>query len=120
MKYLCLIHTNPDVWAAHSQREVDQLVTDHFDYDKSLRKSGHMVTAWALQDPETATIVTMRNGRISTTDGPFAETKEEIGGFYLIEARDLNEAIQVAGNIPSARWGAVEVRPIRELVKPEL
>ena len=120
MKYLCLIHTNPEVWARHSEREVDQLVSDHFEYDESLRKSGQMVTAWALQPPDTATIVRMRDGRISATDGPFAETKEEIGGFYLIEARDLNEAIQVAGNIPSARWGTVEVRPIRELVRPTL
>jgi hypothetical protein len=120
MKYLCLIHTNPEVWARHSEHEVDQLVSDHFEYDESLRKSGQMVTAWALQPPDSATIVRMRDGRISATDGPFAETKEEIGGFYLIEARDLNEAIQVAGNIPSARWGTVEVRPIRELVRPTL
>ena len=74
-----------------------------------------LVAAEALQPVETATTVRVRNGRVSVTDGPFAETKEQLAGFYLIEARDLNEAIQVAGKIPPAREGSIEVRPVRQL-----
>ncbi len=84
-------------------------------YDDALRKAGHLVVAHALQPVEAATTVRVRNGKLSTTDGPFAETKEQLGGFILIEARDLNEAIQVAAKIPLARRGSIEVRPIREI-----
>jgi hypothetical protein len=80
-----------------------------------LRKSGLLIAAEALQPVETATTVRVRNGKVSISDGPFAETKEHLAGFYLIEARDLNDAIQVASKIPPAREGSVEVRPIREL-----
>ncbi|MEX0851980.1 MAG: YciI family protein [Bauldia sp.] len=118
MKYLCLIYGDPEVWEAKGQGEVDGLVRDHFDYDDALRRGGQMITAQALEPPATATMVRMRDGKISATDGPFAETKEELGGFYLIEARDLDEAIKVAGNIPSARWGSIEVRPVKTLVRP--
>jgi hypothetical protein len=74
-----------------------------------------MLAAEALQPVSTATTVRMRNGKLSITDGPFAETKEQLAGFYLIEAKDLNEALQVAGGIPAARVGSVEVRPVRDL-----
>jgi hypothetical protein len=84
-------------------------------YDDALRRAGHLVVAHALQPVEAATTVRVRNGKLSTTDGPFAETKEQLGGFILIEARDLNEAIQVAAKIPLARRGSIEVRPIREI-----
>jgi hypothetical protein len=82
---------------------------------EGLRQSGKLIAAEALQPTETATTVRVRSGKMSVTDGPFAETKEQLAGFYLIEARDLNDAIQVAAKIPPAREGSVEVRPIREL-----
>ena len=82
---------------------------------EGFRKSGLLIAAEALQPVETATTVRVRNGHVSITDGPFAETKEQLAGFYLIDARDLNDAIQVASKIPPAREGSVEVRPVREL-----
>ena len=84
-------------------------------YAEFLNASGHMVAAEALEPVETATTVRVRNGKVSVTDGPFAETKEQLAGFYLVEARDLNEAIQVASKIPPARVGSIEVRPVRAL-----
>jgi len=80
-----------------------------------LRATGHAVAAEALQPVHTATTVRVRNGKLSMTDGPFAETKEQLAGFYLIDARDLNEAIQIAAKIPPARVGSIEVRPVRQL-----
>src|SRR5436189_3330962 len=82
---------------------------------EELRKNGHHIAAEALQPVHTATTVRVRNGKVAVTDGPFAETKEQLAGFYLVEAADLNEAIQLAAKIPPARAGSVEVRPIREL-----
>jgi hypothetical protein len=84
-------------------------------YAESIQGSGRMIAAEALASVQTATTVRMRGGKLSITDGPFAETKEQLAGFYLIDAKDLNEAIQVAGNIPAARVGCVEVRPVRQL-----
>ena len=113
MRYLCLIYGDPE--ASLSPAEGEALIKEHLDYDEGLRRKGHFVTADALERQETSTIVRMRNGRVSTTDGPFAETKEQLGGFVLIEARDLNDAIRIAGHIPTARLGAVEVRTVRDL-----
>src|SRR5262249_7687859 len=84
-------------------------------HDTALRKSGHCVGSEALESVQTATTVRVRNGKVSIIDGPFAETKEQLAGFYLIDARDLNEAIQLAAKIPPARVGSVEVRPIRPI-----
>lgn len=84
-------------------------------YAEAIQGSGRMVAAEALESVRTATTVRMRNGKMSITDGPFAETKEQLAGFYLIDAKDLNDAIQVAGSIPAARVGCVEVRPVRQL-----
>lgn len=84
-------------------------------YAESIQGSGRMIAAEALESVQTATTVRMRGGKLSITDGPFAETKEQLAGFYLIDAKDLNEAIQVAGHIPAARVGCVEVRPVRQL-----
>jgi hypothetical protein len=84
-------------------------------YAGSLEASGHMLAGQALQPVETATTVRVRDGKTSVVDGPFAETKEQLAGFYLIDARDLNEAIQIASGIPPARIGSIEVRPAREL-----
>jgi hypothetical protein len=91
---------------------------EYFAFTERIRTSGHFLGGEALQPIQTATTVRVRNGKVSTTDGPFAETKEQLGGFYLINARDLNDAIQVASKIPSALLGSVEVRPIREFKQP--
>jgi len=81
-----------------------------------LRASGHLISGTPLHPTHTATTVRVRNGQLAVTDGPFAETKEQLAGFYLIDARDLNEAIQLASKIPPAKYGSIEVRPTRELV----
>jgi hypothetical protein len=114
MKYLCLIYEDEKKLDAMSRSEMDALMGEFFAFTKELRKSGHFLGGEALQPVQTATTLRIRDGKLSTTDGPFAETKEQLGGFYLISARDLNEAIRVASRIPSARLGSVEVRPIRE------
>jgi hypothetical protein len=100
---------------ALSKQEWEGLVDAHLDYDEVLRQSGQFVIGQALLPVDTATTVRVRNGKLSVTDGPFAETKEQLSGIILIEARDLNEAIQVAAKIPSAQLGSIEVRPAREL-----
>lgn len=108
MKYLCLVYLESDKMRAVPDTECKAC-------GEGLRSRGVLVAAEALQPVETATTVRVRNGRVSVTDGPFAETKEQLAGFYLIEARDLNEAIQAAAKIPPAREGSVEVRPVRQL-----
>ena len=108
MKYLCLVYLAPDKWHAVPDRECASC-------GNGLRESGALIAAEPLHPVETATTVRVRNGKVSITDGPFAETKEQLAGFYLIEARDLNDAIQVASKIPPAREGSIEVRPVREL-----
>jgi hypothetical protein len=113
LKYLCLVYAEERRIAALSRSEWDALVVENLDLCEELRESGHFVSAAPLDSSQTAATVRVRNGKLSTTDGPFAETKEQLGGYYLIEARDLNEAIQVAGRIPGARHGSVEVRRIR-------
>ena len=90
---------------------------EYFAFSSDIRESGHYLGGNALQPVSTATTIRVRNGKLATTDGPFAETKEQLGGYYLIEARDLNDAIQVASKIPSARIGSIEVRPIMEFEK---
>ena len=112
MRYLCLIYDEESKIDAMSKDESEAFMGEYFAFTDGIRQSGQYVAGEALQPVATATTVRVRNGRVSTTDGPFAETKEQLGGFYLIEARDLNEAIQVAAKIPSARIGSVEVRPI--------
>ncbi len=119
MKYLCLIYIEEKKLDAMSKSEWDALGGEALAYDEELRKKGHFIVAQALQSVQTATLVRIRNGKLSTTDGPFAETKEQLGGFYLINAKDLNEAIQVASNNPGARLGSIEVRPIREPERKE-
>ena len=112
MKYLCLVYMEQQTMDALSPGEGTTLTRESLAYDRELERGGHFIVANALQPTSAATTVRVRNGRISTTDGPFAETKEQLGGYYLIEARDLNDAIQVASRIPSAKIGSVEVRPI--------
>ena len=114
MQYLCLIYDDEKKRDAMSKSELDALRSEHVAFREEIRQSGHYLASAPLQPVHTATTVRLRNGKASITDGPFAETKEQLGGFYLINARDLNEAIQVATKIPSARLGSVEVRPLRE------
>ena len=108
MKYLCLVYMDEK-----RLEEVDD--NECMACGEALRQSGHMIGGEALQSVQTATTVRVRNGRVSITDGPFAETKEQLAGFYMVEANDLNEAILVATKIPPARVGSIEVRPIRQL-----
>jgi hypothetical protein len=115
MKYLCLVYNEEKKLDAMSKNEWDSLVGESLAYDEELKRKGHFIVAQALQSVKMATTVRVRNSRLSTTDGPFAETREQLGGFILIDARDLNDAIQVASRIPGARLGSIEVRPIREL-----
>jgi len=112
MRYLCLIYENEKSWEALPQGELEGVMNEYFAFTGDIQKSGKYVAGEALQPTPTATTVRVRNGKISTTDGPFVETKEQLGGFYLIEAKDLNEAIQIAAKIPGARYGGVEVRPV--------
>ncbi|WP_339459928.1 YciI family protein [Pseudomonas sp. EA_105y_Pfl2_R69] len=112
MKYLCLVYANEQELHSSPDSPHD---AECFAYAEAVGQSGRMLAAEALQSVQTATTVRMRGGKLSITDGPFAETKEQLAGFYLVEARDLNEAIQLAGHIPAARVGCVEVRPVREL-----
>jgi hypothetical protein len=118
MKYVCLVYLVEKDMDAMSTREAAACTEESLAYDEALRRSGHLIAAQALQPVETATTIRVRNGKLSTTDGPFAETKEQLGGLLLIEARDLNDAIQVAGKIPLGRRGSVEVRPVKELRRP--
>jgi hypothetical protein len=117
MKYLCLIYDDEKKMSAMSKAEGDAFMGGYFAFTDDVRKSGHYVAGEALQPVHTATTVRIRNGKLSTTDGPFAETKEQLGGFYLIDAKDLNEALQIGARIPSAKTGSVEVRPIMSFAK---
>lgn len=114
MKYLCLIYDDEKKWETMSKAEADAYMGEYFAFTEGIKASGHYLGGNALQPVHTATTVRSRNGKLSTTDGPFAETKEQLGGYYLIEARDLNDALQVAQKIPSVRTGSIEVRPIQE------
>ena len=114
MKYLCLIYENEKNFESMAPADSEAIMNEYFSFTEDIRKNGKLVAAEALQPTPTATTVRVRNGKVSTTDGPFVETKEQLGGFYLIEAKDLNDAIQVAARIPSARFGAIEVRPVMD------
>ncbi len=109
MKYLCLVYLSAEKWNACPDSACAA-------YVGQLQHSGHMIDGSPLHPVHTATTVRVRNGQATVTDGPFAETKEALAGFYMIEARDLNEAIQIAAKIPPAKYGSIEVRPTRELV----
>ena len=112
MKYLCLIYENEKSWTQMPKDQSDAIMGEYFAFTENIKKTGQYVGGDALHPTHTATTVRVRNGRTSTTDGPFAETKEQLGGYYLIDAKDLNDAIQVASRIPSARFGSVEIRPV--------
>ncbi len=115
VRYLCLIYLDEKEFAQLPEREVNALNERHLALNEQLLKSGQFIEAEALQPAASTTCLRVRNGKATLTDGPYLETKEMVAGFYLIEARDLNEAIQVASRLPSAPHGTVEVRPCRDL-----
>ena len=119
MEYLCLVYLDGKEFGARSKTELADIDRDSLAYDEELQRRGHLVAARALAGPQTAVSVRPRAGGASMTDGPFVETKEHLGGFILIEARDMNEALQIAAKIPVARFGGVEVRPILRLERDE-
>jgi hypothetical protein len=108
MKYLCLVYLDQDNWNSCNDAECA-------DYVHQLVASRRLVAAEPLHAVDTATTVRVRNGQVALYDGPFAETKEQLAGFYLVDAADLNEAIRIASGIPPAKYGSIEVRPVREL-----
>jgi hypothetical protein len=112
MRYACLIYDDEKLWPAMPKADSDKYMGEYSTFTEDIKKSGQYVVGEALHPTSAATTVRVRNGKVTTTDGPFADTKEQFGGFYVIEAKDLNDAIQVASRIPSARLGSIEVRPI--------
>jgi hypothetical protein len=115
MKYLCLIYSEEAQWPKLPKAETDRMLAEYGAFTEGIKKSGQYIRGDRLHPTSAASTVRIRNGKVSTTDGPFAETKEQLGGYYLIEAKDLNDAIQVAAKIPGARFGSIEVRPIWEM-----
>jgi hypothetical protein len=109
---MCLIYDDETVWQNMPEDERNTVYGQYTAFTESIRESGNYVAGDALQPTATATTVRVRNGETLVTDGPFAETKEQLGGYYLIEAKDVDEALAIAGRIPSARYGSIEVRPL--------
>ena len=115
MKFMFMIYHDENVLGALPEREMQGLIDSALDYDEEIRQSGHYIVSNALQPSRTARTIRVRGGTVSTTDGPFAETKEQLGGFFLVEAKDIDEACEVASRFPPARVGVIEVRPVQEL-----
>jgi hypothetical protein len=116
MRYLCLIYLDEQELAMMLPAQINALNARHLELNESLLAKGHFIEAEALEAVGATTCVRVRHGKTIVSDGPFAETKEQVAGFYLIEARDLDEAIQIAGAIPSAQLGTVEITPCRDLI----
>jgi hypothetical protein len=112
MQYMLLIYDNEKVWQAMSDKERNAYMGEYFAVTEEIKKNGKLIAGDALQSISTATTVRVREGKRLTTDGPFAETKEQLGGYYLVNAKDLDEAMAIAAKIPSARVGSIEVRPV--------
>ena len=112
MQYLCLIYDTETIWKDMPDAERGKMMAEYGAFTESIKKSGNFKAGEALQPTSTATTVRVRDGKTTTTDGPFAETREQLGGFYLIDAKDLDEATAIAARIPSAKIGSIEVRPI--------
>jgi hypothetical protein len=115
MQYLCLVHVDGELIGKLTPEEDKKQQRESIEHDEELIRSGHLVAANPVQGPESATIVRVRNGKVSMTDGPYVETKEHLGGFMVIEAKDLNEALAIASKTPVARFGSIEVRPTWDL-----
>lgn len=119
MKYICLAYEEESKLNSLTKSEWDELRSETLTYVDGLKNEGKLFSAEPLQSVDNATTVRVRDGKVSITDGPFAETKETLGGFFLIEAADLNEAIQIASKWPSARFGSIEVRPVENGLSEE-
>ncbi|HTS03427.1 MAG TPA: YciI family protein [Thermoanaerobaculia bacterium] len=115
MEYLLLIYSNEKAWSAMARPELDAIYGEYHALTESLKASGTYKGGNPLQATSTATTVRVRGGKTLATDGPFAETKEQLGGYYLVDAKDLDEALAIAARIPSARMGSIEVRPIQRM-----
>ena len=114
MKYLCLVYVEEKILHAMPQNERIAISNEAMAYCGELQKNGQLIGASPLHPIETATTVRVRGGKVSTTDGPFAETKEQLGGFLLIDVKDLNDAVRIASKFPAAQYGSIEVRPLKE------
>ncbi len=112
MQYLCLIYSNEQEEPKPGTPEGDQHFAEYGTYTEEIQKAGVMLGGNALHSVQSATTVRVRDGKVQTTDGPFAETKEQLGGYYLLDCKDLDEAIAYAAKIPSGRFGSIEVRPV--------
>lgn len=112
MQYVLLIYGNEEHWGTLSDAQKDSVMQEYMEFTKSIAQSGHYRAGNELSPVGNATTVRVRDKKRAVTDGPFAETKEQLGGYYLVEAKDLDEALSLAARIPSARWGSIEVRPI--------
>jgi hypothetical protein len=112
MKFLCLVYQEEKQEVNVPKDMIEHAKQDYWKFAEDIKKSGNYVGSHGLQHTDKATTVRVRDGKVSTTDGPFAETKEQLGGYFLIEAKDRHEAIQIASRIPSAKWGSIEVRPV--------
>ena len=118
MQYLLLIYEEEKIWTTMPESERMQIYGEYRKYTDEIKASGHWKGGNPLQPTHTATTVRVRGGKVSTTDGPFAETREQLGGYYLVDAKDLDEAISIAERIPSAKMGGIEVRPIMNTAMP--
>lgn len=118
MQYLLLIYDNEAVRMSMPKEELGKMYGEYFAFTEEIRKSGHYIGGNPLQPVSTATTVRVRDGKQAVTDGPFAETKEQLGGYYLVEAKDLDEAMSIAARIPGAKHGCIEVRPIQPMGAP--
>ncbi len=118
MKYLLLIHHDEQARAKETEAERNQLMSAYMQFGKKFRESGHILGGNQLQPSSTATAVRVRDGKRLVTDGPYAETREQLAGYFLIEAKDLDEATEIAAEIPSARTGAIDVRPLVQAAVP--
>jgi hypothetical protein len=112
MKYMLLIHHDEKAWEKLSKTERQRIVEEYRQFTQQIKSSGHYLAGAPLHPTAAASSVRVRNGKRLVTDGPFAETREQLGGYFLIDAKDLDEAIGIATRIPAARWGTVEVRPV--------
>lgn len=119
MKYLLMIFGDESKWASMSEAEQGEVFGEYMAFGQSIKASGNYIGGEALESTASATTVQVRDGKTLTTDGPFAETREQLGGYYLIEAENLDQATDIAARIPTARYGSVEVRPIMPTPEPE-
>ncbi len=115
MEYLFLIYESEKTWESMSPKEKEAGFAEYMAFTEGIRKSGSYKDGRPLQPVATATTLRVRDGKTLTTDGPYAETKEQLGGFYLVEAKDLDEALALAARVPGAKWGAIEVRPVMKM-----